>query len=345
MSVVTIADSAATHGSSELERVGYLDGWRGLAIALVLQHHFFEIEWANFGRLGVDIFFCLSGLLMSRILFIKRTPLTIFYKRRISRILPSFFLYVIAVHGFAYFQGKGLGWIDFTSTLSFLRSYIPASPRLFDTGYPLAHLWSLNVEEHSYILLSLLTLFPFLKKREGIALITLGCLSITIFLLYAFVPATTPKGIPWIKTEAAMSCLVISAGYSLLSERIAPFVKPWMPIATLLLSLLLYVKLFSSIWWVYQAIITPFLLAFSVNHLVQTPRFFRTILASTPLRLLGISSYSIYLWQQPVYEHYVDFYLHKGAFNFGFLLMALAVGGVMFHWFENPSRTYLNKVW
>jgi peptidoglycan/LPS O-acetylase OafA/YrhL len=71
MRIKTIADLAATHGSSELERIGYLDGWRGLAIAFVLQHHFFEVKWANFGILGVNVFFCLSGLLMSRILFVK----------------------------------------------------------------------------------------------------------------------------------------------------------------------------------------------------------------------------------------------------------------------------------
>jgi peptidoglycan/LPS O-acetylase OafA/YrhL len=281
---------------------------------------------------------------MSRILFVKRVPLGIFYKRRISRILPSFILYVTVVYGFAYFQGNALGWLDFASTLSFLRSYFPVSPDLFTTGYPLAHIWSLNVEEHSYVLLSLLTLLPFLKKREGIALIALGCLSITILLLYAFVPAIAPKGGTWMKTEAAMSCLVISAGYSLLSERIAPFVKPWMPLAALLLSLLLYVR-FTSMIWLYQAIITPFLLAFSVNHLAQTPSFFRYLLATPPLRLLGISSYSIYLWQQPFYIYSVKAFADQGALNFLFFVLALTVGVVIFYWFENPSRTYLNKVW
>jgi len=42
----------------------YLDGWRGLAILLVLEGHFLSILPLNTGRLGVDVFFCLSGFLM-----------------------------------------------------------------------------------------------------------------------------------------------------------------------------------------------------------------------------------------------------------------------------------------
>jgi peptidoglycan/LPS O-acetylase OafA/YrhL len=344
MTIKTIVDSAASHGSSELERVGYLDGWRGLAIAFVLQHHFFEVEWANFGKLGVDIFFCLSGLLMSRILFVKRVPLKIFYKRRISRILPSFIVYVTAVYGFAYYQGNALGWLDFASTLSFLRSYFPEPPDLFNTGYPLAHIWSLNVEEHCYVLLSLLTLVSLLKKREAFLLIALGCLSIGIHLLYVYVPKTAPRTGGWIKTEAAMSFLMISAGYALISARINSFVKPWMPIVALAISLTFHLK--GPSWlWLCQTILSPFLLAFAVNHLAQTPNFFRNALASPPLRLLGISSYSIYLWQQPFYQYSVNTFNGQFALNSLFLAMAVVVGGVIFYCFENPSRTYLNKVW
>ena len=80
-----------------------LDGWRGIAILLVLQAHFLPINYIHTGRFGVDVFFVLSGLLMSNILFVKRTPLKIFYVRRISRIFPVFFVFVITVYLFSYF--------------------------------------------------------------------------------------------------------------------------------------------------------------------------------------------------------------------------------------------------
>jgi peptidoglycan/LPS O-acetylase OafA/YrhL len=73
------------------ERIGYLDGWRGFAILCVLEAHFvgfFESFRFDFGRFGIDVFFSLSGMLMAGILFEQRMPLGLFYRRRISRILP-----------------------------------------------------------------------------------------------------------------------------------------------------------------------------------------------------------------------------------------------------------------
>ena len=83
------------------EHVNYLDGWRGLAIALVLESHFVGLLPVAAGRFGVDVFFCLSGFLMSGLLFIQRQSLVTFYKRRVSRIMPAFFAFVITVYLFA----------------------------------------------------------------------------------------------------------------------------------------------------------------------------------------------------------------------------------------------------
>ena len=63
-----------------------------------------------------------------------------------------------------------------------LRSYLPADLHMFASPYPIGHLWSLNVEEHSYIFLSLLTLLPFLRGREGGALIACAFITIAIHL-------------------------------------------------------------------------------------------------------------------------------------------------------------------
>ena len=56
-------------------------------------------------------------------------------------------------------------------TLAFLRTYLPTSPGLWTNGLPVAHLWSLNVEEHCYIFLSIVTLITPLRGREGPALV------------------------------------------------------------------------------------------------------------------------------------------------------------------------------
>ena len=67
----------------------YLDGWRGLAIVLLLADHFFPVPGINFGALGVNFFFVLSGWLMTHLLFVQLTPIDVFYRRRIARIVPA----------------------------------------------------------------------------------------------------------------------------------------------------------------------------------------------------------------------------------------------------------------
>ena len=76
------------NGSSTNRHIPYLDGWRGLAVAFLLLGHFFPVDGINFGTVGVHLFFVLSGLLMTRILFVQKVPLALFYQRRIARIFP-----------------------------------------------------------------------------------------------------------------------------------------------------------------------------------------------------------------------------------------------------------------
>ena len=128
-----LVDSAAAHGRSELERLDYLDGWRGIAIALVLQAHFAGTRLFYSGAAGVDVFFCLSGLLMANLLFVRRVPLGEFYRRRISRIIPVFLLFVVCAYALAILQSVEFTGTEVAATLTFLRTYLPAAPGIWDT--------------------------------------------------------------------------------------------------------------------------------------------------------------------------------------------------------------------
>lgn len=343
MTPETMVSSSARHGGSELKRIDYLDGWRGLAIVLVLQGHFFAIQGWHSGRMGVDVFFCLSGLLMSRILFQRRVPLTTFYKRRISRIIPAFFLYLLIVFGVAALIGKAAPAREVVPTLLFLRSYLPADLHMFASPYPIGHLWSLNVEEHSYIFLSLLTLLPFLRGREGGALIACAFVTIAIHLSYFEFPAIAPPIEYWVRSEVAATNLLLSAGYALLRDRTAPHVRPWMPVAAFAVATALYVG--SVVPWMMTMTVAPFFLAFTVNHLAEAPEWVRTGLSFSPLRLLGIGSFSIYLWQQPFYQYKKDLFANlpfHAALGLG---AAVAIGFLSFYAYENRVRAWLNRVW
>jgi peptidoglycan/LPS O-acetylase OafA/YrhL len=335
--------SAVPVPQPRLEHLSYLDGWRGLAIFLVLQGHFLVIPGWHTGRMGVDVFFCLSGLLMSRILFVRRTPLTTFYKRRIARIVPNFLLYVTFAFAASAAFGLGVSAREIVPTLLFVRSYLPADPHIFDSLYPIGHLWSLNVEEHSYVFLSLLTLLPLLRGREGWLLIGLGTASAVLHWAYTLDQDIAPPGTFWVRSEVASTNLLLSAGYCLLRDRVAPHVRPWMPVATLALGTLFY---WGAVFdWMITMTVSPFLFAFSVNHLSEAPGWLRTALDFRPLRFLGLTSYSIYLWQQPFYQYKDQLFSQSVLVSAALVAGAIAAGVAVYFAYENRTRSYLNRVW
>lgn len=320
--------------NSEMPRTGYLDGWRGVSILCVLQGHFIQLP-IDLGGFGVDLFFCLSGMLMSNLLFIQRQSLSHFYRRRISRIFPAFALFVIAMFMFSSYLGRKFSWPDFWSTLLFVRTYFPY-PGIWGTGMPIGHIWSLNIEEHTYIFMSLLGIVATLRRREWYILMLCGIACIFTGFVYVKLGTRAPF---WgsLGTEVAASYLLISAGYSLICHRIRRWVPGWTPIATLLVAIFISQQ---APWWV-GPMVLPFLLAFSVNHLSETMGWFRSILSLQPLRQIGLWSFSIYLWQQP-------FYAHKSTFPGGqivALACGLATGLISFYLIEKPCRTWLNSNW
>lgn len=306
-----------------------------MAIALVLLDHFFNLSSVDSGRFGVDVFFVLSGMLMSNILFVKRSSLGTFYKRRISRIIPTFLLYVMVIYLWAYIFTRHLDLVGLFSTATFIRTYYPLSTGIWADSLPIGHLWSLNIEEHSYIIMSLMTLVFFFKKREWLMLIPLGLISILIYLIFYHYPTFAPRDFE-LRTESQISFIMLSAGYYLIRDRTKRFIRPWMLPVALLGAGLCYINGEGA--WVY--ILAPLLLVFTVNHLAQAPETMLRWLSTKPMMMLGKWSYSLYLWQQP-------FYKAKGSFHIvGMpLLLALTVSVASFYLFESPIREYLNTKW
>lgn len=340
--VSTIAESASNYNGSEPRRIDYLDGWRGLAITFVLLAHFTGIKGIDLGRLGVDVFFVLSGMLMSNILFVKRVPLGTFYQRRISRVFPVFIIFIVLVYGLSHLFGTSAETKNFPLTLLFLRSYFPASEDIWNTGIPVGHIWSLNVEEHCYILLSLITLFVVLKKREHIALFLLGFLAMAINYIYVSHPEYAPAGRYDLRTEVVMSHLMLSAGYFLICKNFKKYIHPLFPVAAFVLAIFCYTKLAP---WHASWTLSPILLAFTVNHLSSMPALAVKFLSLPPLRLIGIWSYSIYLWQQPYYKNIGQF--GSTFLSSGLTLLSLSIftGVISFYVIENPTRKWLNSNW
>ncbi len=335
------------NGANNMEKrhIPYLDGWRGLAIILVMAFHFFGPNFAFLGALGVFLFFVLSGHLISRILFVEKQDLPTFLVRRFSRIIPTFWLFSGAMFIYAAFFQNPLYRTppeEIFSTLFFLRTYFPADISIWAGKIPTGHFWSLNVEEHSYAFLALGAFF--LARRPGVSrpLIFLALATAVIAALNFYYGAHPPEGAsPWfLRSEIASIALLLSACHTLIRVQLRPrwsgAVPRWLPIAAFAGGVLIFVNARGL-----EVLASFVLFALTVNHLDSLPKLLQHMLSARILRWFGKCSFSLYLWQQPFYMLAEK----PGASPMLLLGATLATGMLSFYCFEDPVRRYLNRKW
>jgi len=324
--------------------IPYLDGWRGVAILLVLYSHFFI---GAGGELGVALFFVLSGYLVSDLLFQRQTGIATFFWRRATRILPTFWLYlaVMAIYTATLQQVPYTVQVgEALATLAFLRTYFPSDQSIWSGHWPIGHLWSLNVEEHAYLALGLVAaLLRVTGARLLLRAVMLACVG-AMCLTIAHYARSPPAGAsPWVlRTECAALGLMASAWIHAsrpLSSR--PLLRDghWSitPVA-LGTGLLCYAP---GAPYLAAPGLAPLLLAVAVNYLDCAPAWLLRALSWPALRWFGLCSYSLYMWQQPFYKAMTSHGLPAGAA----LALALMAGAGAFYLFENPLRRYLNRAW
>ncbi len=325
------------------ETVGHhaeLDGWRGLAILLVLFSHFFHTNVLfdmEMGRLGVNIFFVLSGVLMGNILFVKRTDLKTFYQRRFSRVFPLFWLYVFSVYGIGSLMGSPETG-NILHTLSFTRTY--AADALWGVELPIGHLWSLSAEEHAYLLMSVLTFLFFRPTSAAIGLLILGTLSIAShYLMVVHAPEINQARL---HTENNLAWIFLPASYAMLKHHVARFVKPLMVWLAFAVGVACYSN---AAPWYASFLLAPWCLAFVVNHLEDAGQWALTLLSMPLLRVVGLWSFSIYIWQQPFYSLWIAPQNYPFIESVIAFFLSIAAGALSFYCFENPIRRKINKHW
>jgi peptidoglycan/LPS O-acetylase OafA/YrhL len=169
---------------------------RAFSIISVVTYHYAQKLMPS-GFIGVDVFFVISGYLISLDIFkkIKKNEFSLlsFYDRRARRILPAllFFLSIsslLVYFSFYRFELRSYAAVQLSS-IFFLTNYylIEISSHYFSNNFlPLKHLWSLSIEEQFYILFPIICIFIFRKKFFFIGLLTLILIS---FLLNLFYPS------------------------------------------------------------------------------------------------------------------------------------------------------------
>lgn len=161
-----------------MQRIPTLDGWRGVAILMVLVTHAadgFRWKHLDMGQHGVTIFFVLSGFLItSRLIERDKIDLKSFYLRRLFRIAPCSLVYIATIAALGKIVHHDLTH-SLMSCLLFFRNYVPDTGANAMTG----HFWSLSIEEQFYFVWPCLLLLA--GRRKALLAATVAVLSISTY--------------------------------------------------------------------------------------------------------------------------------------------------------------------
>jgi peptidoglycan/LPS O-acetylase OafA/YrhL len=312
--------SAIAATSDSEGRLGYrpaLDGVRAIAITLVVVHH--TIGFPVTGFFGVDMFFVLSGFLITTLLLEEHArrggvSLRGFYRRRALRLLPALFtllgvFFVIACIAAALGETRldrallgvaaGIGY--------FTNLVIAFGESGGKTALPneLGHLWSLAIEEQFYLVWPAVLLF-LLRARLRLALVGLGAalVLITAQQVRLYLEGASMDRIAYgsdtRSTSIVVGCLLAVAlltAARLPLQRLARIVAP-LGAASFLILLVADPGPRTFAPWSFAVALTS---AWLVVLALDRGSLFGRTLAVPPLVFLGRISYALYLWHVPVY--------------------------------------------
>tara|TARA_Y100000591_G_C21822401_1_gene694447 strand:- start:116 stop:2035 length:1920 start_codon:yes stop_codon:yes gene_type:complete len=321
----------------------YLDFLRLLAVTLVF---FFHLNQKNFpfGFIGVDIFFVISGYVITQSLFHYKFlnnnfSFLNFYSKRILRLFPALFVMLVI---FITFYLSFMSWSDFELkiTIKSLISSIFGISNLYffnnldqfdyflidEHSIPLLHTWSLSLEEQFYIFYPFILIFIFIffkEKKKFINVFVIFLISIYLLSLIVFCGNFRishfylPFGRVW---ELILGCFlfVIKNDYTrnCLNRKYINFF--------LLTTVLVIILNFNSILIKFDKIlilISVFITSLIINNNKIIPKY---ICKNNYVSFLGRSSYSIYLYHMPViyfsniFFNGIDFYFYSIVMTFFF---------------------------
>lgn len=319
-----------------MTRYAYLDGWRGLSILAVLIGHFLNIHGFNAGRFGVEMFFVLSGRLMAEILFIKHTPLPSFFKRRISRVWPALFVFIIAMWLIFGRTENDLhvGYQSVLSTLTFTYNYYSI---YVEHSPVLDHIWSLCIEEHTYILLAFVAFLSRKYRFDPIKpLIVLCLLFLANGALLTFSQHLDYYNVYW-RSDTRSASILIGVIIFLVFTQSGKKVNALTSITLLGLAVTFNMNAVPD---PIKYSLGTICVAIAICTIKELPDYLMKFLCHPLLTRVGLISFSLYLWQQPFYKM-----IHVGYSKVLLLALAMMIATLSYHFIEVPVRKYLNERW
>jgi peptidoglycan/LPS O-acetylase OafA/YrhL len=333
-----------------------IDGLRAIAVFLVIVFHLFPNRLAG-GFIGVDIFFVISGFLISSIIFsgldLDKFSFVDFYSRRIRRIFPAFLLVLLASSAFGWYvlfihEHVQLGKHIIGST-TFISNFVLLSESgYFDSSAdtkPLLHLWSLAIEEQFYLLWPLLMA---LAKRcnwkfwPTIVVVGMASLTVSIYLVDRHPNAAfySPISRFWELTIGSFLAYLYLYQQKILQRH--HNIQSFGGAALILLGLLTIDKTTNFPgWWAMLPTVGTFLL------ISAGPRAWlnQKILSNSILVWFGLISYPLYLWHWPLlaYAHILVDHPLSTLLKISILLSSIGLAWMTYQFIEKPLRSSQNQ--
>jgi peptidoglycan/LPS O-acetylase OafA/YrhL len=338
-----------------------LDGLRAIAVAAVFLYHS-RIDWLPGGFLGVDLFFVLSGYLITSLLLVEweagnRIDLRRFWLRRARRLLPALVVVVLAglILG-AIFARSDLARTrgDAVSSLLYYTNWhlIFANHSYFvRMGSPslLQHLWSLAVEEQFYVIWPLL-LVPglVLVGRRRLPFLVVPAIAGSTALMWVLYKSTDPSRV-YYGTDTRAFLLLMGILLALVwpwierMRRSLPLLE-LLGVTALVASVLLFRQMEDFNPTLYRGgdLAAAFCFAVLIAAVAHPKTGLGQALGVAPLRWIGERSYGIYLWHWPVVELMrpgVDIPWTGPGVVVAQAAIVVAAAALSFRFVEQPIRT------
>ena len=312
-----------------------IQGLRAIAVALVLLFH---AGWLPGGYIGVDVFYVISGYLITGLILRDQNfSFAKFYARRAKRLLPASFLVLFLTALFFWFLAPVISRSQFSKDLLastwYVSNYLYAHwqndyQNLGATPSPLIHFWSLAVEEQFYLFWPIL-LFIFRNRVKLMVIVVTGLSFLSSLLLIQNAPILAFYSLPTRAFElgfGSLLFLITSSNHSMKSSS-------WLG----LIAILLAGFIFNS-HTAFPGI--PALLPLLGAGLIIVSQKSNLFLELGLLQKLGDWSYSIYLWHWPILI-LPTLYLQRELNiieKFGCLVLCLLLAFLTFRFIENPLR-------
>lgn len=350
-----------------MKRVKSLDGIRAISILMVTAGHSLLTLPPRYSEskiillfsnaaLGVQIFFVISGYLITKLLLAEKEKtgkidIRDFYIRRVLRIFPVFFLYILVLILLKWsvmpdvFQDYRLIFFAAFYLWNYKHYFIQENPADHGNFY-MSHFWSLSMEEQFYLFWPITMIKANQRLLIRIAICIIVIMPFIRVMTYFLMPGSRPQVSTMLHTGGdtiIMGCLgALIESSALFKGKILPMLRK--NIIIILISLFLFVLspiLIMYFRGVYQYTIGQTLNNISILMLlywaIHVPTKISIFLNHKIMVHIGVLSYSLYIWQPLFLTEKTSFWVNQFPQN---ILVVFVVALISYYWIEKPILSF-----